>query len=384
MKKTCPLSISIGLSIVFACLAAPPLARAAIKNSDCFGCHSDETLFRSETDGVSQSRMSEQLFIDKEKFSHSVHHSNGIGCVDCHADIKNLNYNEEVPHKKQLAPVNCTMCHEEESAAFKDSVHMKIRGKGITMTCYACHGYHYVTHQESMSVVERVNNVCAKCHNPYLSHDWLPKKNEHFAFVECVVCHAPEAPRHIQLTFFDLVTNKMYSGQEILKILGIAENEFMPMLDINKDGNININEFENLELMLKQKNVHAIFHAELVVEMQAMAHQVNKGTAERDCKTCHAADSPYFKAVVLLLTKDDGSANHFQVDRTVLESFSLRHFYVLGGTRMKLIDKIGFLLLAGGLSVVLVHLTVRIATIPLRRKNECDDKQLSLEKEVSQ
>ncbi|MBU2538685.1 MAG: hypothetical protein KKH22_09600, partial [Proteobacteria bacterium] len=140
---------------------------------------------------------------------------------------------------------------------------------------------------------------------------------------------------------------------------------------------------ENLELMLRQKNVHAIFHAEMVAEMHAIVHQVNRGAALRDCKTCHSADSPYFKAVTLVLTRDDGQADHFQVDRAVLESFSLRHFYALGGTRMKLLDKIGFLLLAGGCAVVLGHLTVRIVTIPLRRKNEDESKESSLLKEVS-
>jgi hypothetical protein len=383
MKKISPLPISFGLAIAVACFAVAPVARAAIENSECFGCHNDAGLSRSETDAVTHSRMSEQLFVDEEKFSHSVHHNNGIGCVDCHADIINLNYEEEVPHKKQLEPVNCTMCHDATGAAFKQSVHMQIRGKGITMNCNACHGYHYVTRQESLSVAERTNNSCEKCHNPYQSHGWLPQKSQHFSFVECVVCHVPEAPRHLRLSFFDMVTNKLYSGQEILKILGISENDFMPLLDRNKDEIINVNEFEDLELLLRQKNVHAIFHAELVAEMHPVVHQVNRGTALRDCKTCHSADSPYFKAVVLALTKDDGSADHFQVDRAVLESFSLRHFYALGGTRMKLLDKIGFLLLAGGFFTVLGHSAVRIVTDAIRRKNECCARQSSIQEEVS-
>ena len=382
MKKTIPFSTSIGLTIFFFLLVSAPAARA-IENSECFGCHGDKNLSRSAMDGINHNRMSEQLFIDEGKFSHSVHHTNGIGCVDCHTDIKKLDYNQDVPHKKQLESVNCTMCHEEESRAFKDSVHMKIRGKGITMNCNACHGYHYVTHQESLSVGERVKNGCAKCHNPYQSHDWLPQKNQHLAFVECVVCHVPEAPRQIHLTFFDLVTNKLYNSQKILALLGIAENEFMPRLDINKDGVINVNELENLELLLRQKNIHAIFHAELVADMHPIVHRVNRGAAERDCVKCHSADSPYFKAVSLVLTKDDGSTDNFQVDRAVLESFSLRHFYALGGTRMKLLDKIGFLFLTGGCCAVLGHLSVRIATIPLRRKNKYADKQVIMHEEFS-
>ncbi|MGV1098277.1 hypothetical protein ACUUL3_02575 [Thiovibrio sp. JS02] len=387
MKKIIRFSQGIGLTVFFLWLATSPPAWA-VDNAECFGCHGDANLSRSENEGLNHSRMSEQLFIDEGKFNHSVHHVNEIGCVDCHADIEKLDYDAEVPHKKHLEPVACNQCHDEEAGAFKDSVHMKIRGKGITMTCYACHGYHYVSRQESMSVGERVNNACAKCHNPYQSHDWLPQKSEHFAFVECVVCHVPEAPRMIHLTFFDLVSNKLYSGQEILKVLRLEESEFMPSLDENKDGIINVNELENLELMLRQRNVHAVFHAELVAGMHPVVHRVNRGAAERDCENCHAADSPYFKSVALVLPRDDGSSDNFQVDRAVLESFVLRHFYALGGTRMKMLDKIGFLLIAGGVFVVLLHLAVRIATIPLRRKNEdlekpCVNQELGMQKEVS-
>jgi len=57
---------------------------------------------------VTYSRM--QLYLDEEKFNHSVHHLNGISCVDCHSDIHHLNYAQEVPHNKQLAPVSCTSC----------------------------------------------------------------------------------------------------------------------------------------------------------------------------------------------------------------------------------------------------------------------------------
>jgi hypothetical protein len=35
-----------------------------------------------------------------------------------------------------------------------------------------------------------------------------------------------------------------------------------------------------------------------------------------------------------------------------------------------LLDKIGFLMMAGAVSLVMFHMLVRIATIPLRRKRE--------------
>jgi predicted CXXCH cytochrome family protein len=369
MKKMKKLKIptrAIGVCLLVVFCLWPGLA-PALDNAECLDCHGDEGLTRETGRGDNGSA---SLYVDAGKFNHSVHHMNGILCVDCHADISALDYDNDLPHPGELAGVDCAACHEEEAAAFGDSVHAKIKSKGITMTCYACHDYHYVTHLAAASVAERENNFCAKCHNPYLSHEWLPKQAEHFAFVECTVCHAPGVQRHIHLKFFDLVTNRFYKGEEILKILGVGYDEFMPMVDTNKDGKIDKAEFEIFELMLRQKNVHAMFHAELVAEMEAVAHKVNRGVAEKNCEKCHAADSPYFNAVTIVLTKEDGSVDHHQVDRAVLESYSLRHFYIYAGTRVKLLDMIGIILIGGAVAGVLGHLTIRILTIRLRRNRK--------------
>jgi hypothetical protein len=48
----------------------------------------------------------------------------------------------------------------------------------------------------------------------------------------------------------------------------------------------------------------------------------------------------------------------------------VNHFYAIGGTRVRNLDKIGLVLIAGGLSVVAMHLLVRIATAPIRRKRK--------------
>lgn len=366
MKKLKEAARSSGLLFLFVFMAWPALV-TAMDNGECFDCHSDETLTRENNE---HGHINNLLFVDEARFNRSVHHISGLFCVDCHADIEALDYDNEVPHARQLAPVQCGNCHSESEAAFAASAHMQIRSKGISMTCYACHDYHYVTHLAGASVAEREDNFCAKCHNPHRSHDWLPKKEEHFAFVECTVCHAPEVPRHIHLKFFDLMTNKFYQGDEILEILGISYEQFMPLLDTDKDGILSRQEFEALELMLRQKNVHAIFHVELVAEMDPAAHQVTAQGAERNCEKCHTPESPYFNAVTIALPKKDGSVDHHRVERAVLESYSLRHFYIYAGTRVKLLDWIGIVLLGGAACGVLGHLTIRILTIRLRRNKD--------------
>jgi hypothetical protein len=347
-----------------------PLNLQATENSECMECHSDESLTREGGDEIIMSRISELLFLDEDKFHLSVHHINEITCVDCHADIEELNYDEDIPHKTRLEPVNCTTCHEEEGEAFTQSVHMEIRGKGITMQCYACHGYHYVTRLASASVAERENLFCLKCHNPYNYHDWLPQKKAHFAFVECTVCHAPTVPHHIHLTFFDLVTKEFFTGNEIIETLDIDYHEFMPLIDVNKDNIINTDEFENLILILRQKNIWTEVHAELVVELEPIVHDVIKTDAVNKCEQCHSADSPLFNAVNIVLSLEDGSAEHYEVDRGVLDSFIMSHFSALGGTRVKFLDKLGIAIILGGIAGASGHWFIRLVTSPLRRRKD--------------
>lgn len=340
-------------------------AGLAIENDECMECHSDTSLSRSKSEG-----MADKLYVDYKKFKYSVHNVNGVNCVDCHADITELNFDNEVPHGVSLASVNCDGCHEEEGKAYIDSVHKKAGGKGITIPCYACHDYHNVVHLDAESVLDRENRFCLKCHNPNKFHDWLPQKETHFDFVECTVCHAPEVPRHVNLRFFDLVTNKFLTGDEILQALNTDYAGFMPLVDENKDNVISVTEFENMILLLRQKNVRGTFHGELVVEMTPIVHHVNRGQASRECSLCHLPTSPFFRDVQFSLPREDGTIEANKLEREVLQTYYVNHFYALGGTRVRLLDKIGIAMVVAGVSVALGHLSVRIATRSQRRKKK--------------
>ncbi len=346
-----------------------PYTALSVENDECMDCHGDDSLERIESEG-----MKEGLYLEYNKFKYSVHNVNGITCVDCHSDIEELNYDNEIPHEASLAIVNCDGCHEEEGEAYLNSVHRKAKGKGISIPCYACHGYHYVSHLEADSVFERENGFCLKCHNPNKFHDWLPQKETHFAFVECTVCHAPEVPRYINLRFFDLSRNKFLSGEELLKGLNTDYDGFMPLVDRDGNGIISVNEFNDMILILRHKEVRGTFHGELLVHLEPIVHHVNRGGANRECEQCHIPSSPFFQDVQISLNKPDGTTAQFSVERDVLETYYVSHFYALGGTRIRLLDKIGLAMLVAGAGVVVAHLTARIVTIPVRRKRKLEEK----------
>ena len=370
MKRKICLTLGVFSALISSCLV--PVDAFAIENDECMECHSDDTLVRNESEG-----MKKDLFLDYSKFKYSVHNVNGITCVDCHADIEELNWDNEVPHPTSLAMVDCEGCHEDEGEAYLDSVHKKAGGKGITIPCYACHGYHFVTHLEADSVFERENKFCLKCHNPDNFHDWLPQKETHFAFVECAVCHAPESPRYISLRFFDLVSEQFLGAKDLLAALDTDYDTFMDKLDKDEDGIISLPELEDMVFLLRQKDIRGTFHGELVMEMLPTVHHINRGGANRECDQCHNPQSPFFEEVYITLNKADGTGQRQKVERRVLESYYVNHFYAIGGTRVRYLDKIGLVLIVGGLSVVAGHLLVRIATAPARRKRKVKKDEFS-------
>lgn len=145
---------------------------------------------------------------------------------------------------------------------------------------------------------------------------------------------------------------------------------FSKKFDANGNGKIDVDEFAKLVETLRMKRVRATFWGELTVSMEPILHKVTKGKAIKKCETCHSIRSPFFKEVYLVLTRQDGSVEHYPVEKKVLESFYVTHFYVLDATRVRILDIIGALIVLGGIAFAGGHLTMRILTIPLRRKKK--------------
>jgi hypothetical protein len=104
------------------------------------------------------------------------------------------------------------------------------------------------------------------------------------------------------------------------------------------------------------------------MELLPSVHHINRGGANRECEQCHNPQSPFFEDVYISLNRDDGTNQLHKVERRALESYYVNHFYAIGGTRVRNLDRIGVVLVIGGLSIVTGHFLVRIATIAGRRK----------------
>ena len=137
------------------CLAAG--RGAAIENSDCFDCHADKSLVKTNANGQAVS-----LFVDRRAYEASVHGTNR--CVTCHADIGDL------PHAEKLMPVGCRVCHAASSDRYLKSDHGLALARGVmeAPACADCHGAPHMmaAANSSNSPVFRMNipETCARCH----------------------------------------------------------------------------------------------------------------------------------------------------------------------------------------------------------------------------
>ncbi|MGD0057942.1 MAG: cytochrome b/b6 domain-containing protein [Verrucomicrobiia bacterium] len=135
-----------------------PVARArAIDNADCFACHSDKSLVKTNAAGQAVS-----LFVDEEKFNASIHAKNL--CTSCHSDITDL------PHAETLKPVSCSQCHRIEADIYLKSDHGQAIHKGVAeaASCRDCHGntHQLLDYRNPASPVNRAHipETCGRCH----------------------------------------------------------------------------------------------------------------------------------------------------------------------------------------------------------------------------
>jgi nitrate/TMAO reductase-like tetraheme cytochrome c subunit len=136
--------------------AAPAAAPAAPAptNDDCLACHEDASLTRAD---------GSKIAVDKAAFGASVHGS--LSCVDCHQDLATA----ELPHAEKLAPVDCSTCHGDEVARYRESVHARARAQGnaVAATCVDCHGKHDIRgakDPQSRTYHLNIAATCGSCH----------------------------------------------------------------------------------------------------------------------------------------------------------------------------------------------------------------------------
>ena len=138
---------------------------AGVKNSDCFDCHGDNTLFKTNSAGQPIS-----LFVEVARFKLSVHRTND--CISCHADITGKHPDDN----RTVLAVDCGRCHARQTESYAASVHgLALKaGHADAATCRDCHDSHEIiadTSPASPIYFSRQAETCGACHDRE-ARDW--------------------------------------------------------------------------------------------------------------------------------------------------------------------------------------------------------------------
>ena len=359
------------------------------KKADCEDCHSN---LDSKTHGKVKSAIK-----SKREFTLGMRES----CRDCHKK-KATEYDDSVhaalikagnktaplcsdchnPHTVRstkivtpIAETPCAKCHDAIFKAYSKDVHGHERiAKGISAPlCAGCHQAHAV---KAASMGEGVKDACLTCHKEAVNQhkDWLPNTVRHFEAISCPVCHAPDAKRRVNLRLYDSTAKRQVAEKTGVpkfeqrtdaadsKAMGLDERALWSLLkEFNQDGG-------DGKMLLRGR---------LEVSSGVEAHQLSeKSKAIKDCNICHKQGAAAFESVTLTIAGPDGRPLRHGVKNEVLNSLtsmeSVRGFYAIGSTRIKLLDYLLVLVFLGALSVPLVHMTVKRLFKGVREKLEAE------------
>jgi predicted CXXCH cytochrome family protein len=259
-------------------------------------------------------------------------------CANCH------NAHTQ-PSVKLLAPIDkttCAECHEKIFKAYSGDVHglaRALKGKEAPI-CFDCHQAHDV---KAASLGEGPKPACLNCHKTAAAKhaEWLPNSQLHFEAVSCVACHSPRAARRVNLRLYDGVKDSQLREKS-----GVPQ--FATRVKAEDGSNAGL-DAGDLSALLSQFSHDAgqtgkvVVRGRLEVSSGPEAHQLTaKDRALKDCDVCHREGAQPFKTVVLSIASADGRPLRHAVQQEVLGSAtafeSVRGFYALGSTRIKLLD----------------------------------------------
>ncbi len=343
-------------------LLAPVVAASAADNAlseadtACLGCHSIEGMQKELPSGEVLS-----LQIPGDAFAKSVHRV--IGCAGCHSDIDPGTHPAAARDIQSLRQYSveraeaCQLCHADAFEQYQASHHAARMREGhpVAPVCVDCHGSHAVSPRTAYE-------TCVGCHSAALGihGKWLPNAPLHQEVVSCAACHAPAAPRMIDLRLYDGAAKKW-----------VTEKEGSPMFEqlartADSDGNgLDATELQNLLAELNRGAATPMtLRGRVELRNGVEAHRLaDKTQALRACDNCHRYGSEPFQNVTVSVTGPDGRPVRYPAQKEVLSSAlavqSLPGFYAIGGTRSRVLDALLALALLGGVGVPVGHMTVK-------------------------
>ena len=321
------------------------------KSGDCLDCHGNAK------------NIGDRYFIDPVKYGHTNHAR--IGCPACHDSIGQGHPGDQLVQAK----TGCLECHGDTAEEYARTAH------AAKASCNDCHNPHRVHAPNEISGQE-MNKMCAACHNSEgmaAKHArWLPQAELHLGILPCITCHTGSKNYVITLYIIKREGDNRYgefklaSHAELLKIAG--GKEIRSIIDGNGDNYISL-----AELGLFNRNP-AYRHLRLqgVLTPETVTHNFEILENRWDCTFCHASGPGAMQTSSIALPEKSGAFKRVAVEKgAVLDTLNgPPDFYLTGATRNASLNKIGLVIIAGGMVMPVGHGFLRFLTRKNRKGKE--------------
>ena len=323
------------------------------KNGNCMDCHG------------SAAKVGSKRYIDPVKYAHTDHAR--IGCQACHDKIVVQHSLGGLVSEK----ADCRSCHTEIGAEYAASNHA---GKA---ECNGCHNPHRVRAGMEVSGKE-INAMCAGCHDNHkvtASHaKWLPQADLHIDMLPCITCHTASANYVINMYIINRQDGARFgkfdlAGYDKLHKLS-GEKDILSLIDVNDDRYISLDELRNFNRNPKYEGLHLSG----MMTPERITHGFQILANRRDCTFCHASGPGTMQTSFLSFPDKNGSFQRVAVEKgAVLDAlYGTPDFYMMGKTRNSTLDKIGLLVIAGGMVMPVGHGLLRFLSRNIRNRKEKD------------
>jgi hypothetical protein len=346
-------SIIVALFLVFSSVSGErawggdySFGDSTTKNTACMACHQI------------QAKVGMKNYIDPTKFGHTTHAK--FGCTTCHDAITGTH-----PDGAAVArTTNCKDCHSEVIAQYAASPH------GENAPCSGCHNPHRVYRADEISA-DDMNKQCANCHGKLkiiASHaQWLPQTELHLGAIACVTCHSKAenfvitiyiARRHgddagakPDVVGFDELTRR------------VAGDNIQNLIDRNRDNYISLDELR----MFNRSQANKDIYLKSMLTPVKPTHSFQTFDNRFDCSACHTSGPEAMQVSFVAFPEPDGTFRKVAVEKgAVMDALhTLPDFYLMGSTRNGVLNKVGLLIIAGGMIMPVGHGFFRF----LSRKN---------------
>jgi len=286
-------------------------------------------------------------------------------CTDCHDP-------HSVRAESAIAPVDdvpCGNCHAKIVKAYAGSIHGHARTKQVEAgkipkddtkapICSDCHKSHGILAAVAQG---RIANSCLSCHKSALAahKKWLPNTELHYEAISCSTCHVTTTKRRVDLRLYDTIAKK-----------DISEKTGVPMFESRAKAadsqGLGLDALA-LQSLLTEFNRDiprggTVLRGRLELSSGIEMHQLtDKSKAIKDCDTCHSSGTDVFQTVTVSISRPDGRSIRHGAQSEVLTSpisvDSVKGFYAIGGTRIKLLDVLFAIALFVGITVPVVHMS---------------------------